>query len=295
MQPNATLGNASGDLVQPLPTALQFIFQWLFVIVSCAILYYTPPIVSVSEGEQAVAERFGRFSRILTRGFNPMWPFFDRVRVVQWDRVVRKETRSSDGDDETRYGTIECEHRRFPTTHTIHIVAPRVYSCAGKNERITITASFKARICDLRKAVYSVEQPYAEITAIVQRALEHVVRTRKLSDCVALKLQKHVTEVLRNLKEKQEIADCGMEFHSFSIDHIDRSTQSDSDTEEDEEEEDDDDGKDNKRIKILHHSVEQALIHKDVRDILRTVEYNDELSKIDVERKRLLMQKEFVL
>lgn len=186
-----------------------------------AIWYLTSNCLLLTEDEQALVTRCGRFETMVGAGLSWRWPApFERIRRERIDRIrtVQLGFRSERGAAAaagafTRPVEWDTEH-----TERGYLAVPAESALlSGDEVAVELTAEAHYRIRDLREYVEGTSDPSALLRAAVEGATRQVVAARALDEILAEFRADVETECLRRLQEIISPYRLGVEITGFSL------------------------------------------------------------------------------
>jgi len=186
-----------------------------------AVWYLTSNCVLLTEDEQALVTRYGRFETTLSAGLAWRWPApFERIRREKVDliRTVQLGFRSERGTFAaagafTRPIEWDTEH-----TERGYLAIPAESSLlSGDEVAVELTAEAHYRIRDLREYVEGTTNPEALLRAAVEGATRQVVAARALDEILAEYRADVETDCLRRLQEIIASYRLGIEITGFAL------------------------------------------------------------------------------
>jgi Cu+-exporting ATPase len=183
--------------------------------------YLTSNCVLLTEDEQALVTRFGRFETTLGAGLSWRWPApFERVRREKVDlvRTVQLGFRSERGAAAsagafTRPIEWDTEH-----SERGYLAVPAESALlSGDEVAVELTAEAHYRINNLREYVEGTSDPQALLRAAVEGATRQVVAARALDEILAEYRAEVETDCLRRLREMIAPYRLGIEVTEFAL------------------------------------------------------------------------------
>jgi Cu+-exporting ATPase len=191
------------------------------VLAVAAVWYLTSNCVLLTEDEQALVTRFGRFETTLGAGLSWRWPApFERIRREQVDlvRTVQLGFRSERGAAAsagafTRPIEWDTEH-----TERGYLAVPAESALlSGDEVAVELTAEAHYRVLSLREFVEGTSDPQALLRAAVEGATRQVVAARALDEILAEFRADVETDCLRRLREIIAPYRLGIEITDFAL------------------------------------------------------------------------------
>ncbi len=178
-------------------------------------------IVLLSEDEQAVVTRFGRFETTLQAGWHWRWP--NRLEIIRRERVA--EVRA-----------IQIGFRSAPTPlksdglyrapvewmsehadNGYEPVAPESFTLTGDEVPIEMTGEVQFRIGDLRRFAFAASRPDETLRAVTESVLREVAATESLDSVLTNRRREIEAASLRRIRELIASYDIGVEVLELSL------------------------------------------------------------------------------
>lgn len=186
-----------------------------------AIWYLTSNCVLLTEDEQALVTRFGRFETMLAPGLSWRWPApFERIRREKVDlvRTVQLGFRSPRGAAASAGAFTRPIEWQTEHTERGYVPMPAESSLlTGDEVALELTAEAHYRVQNLRDFVEGTSNPEALLRAAVEGATRQVVAARALDEILAEFRADVESDCLRNLKEIMARYRLGIEVTGFAL------------------------------------------------------------------------------
>ena len=190
-------------------------------VAAVAIWHFTSNCVLLTEGEQALVTRFGRYETTLAAGLHWRWPEpFERVRREKVDRL-----RTLQLGFRTARGSAPAEGKyvrpiEWQTAHTdagYAAVADESSLLAGDEVALELTAEAHYRIRDLREYVEGTNDPERLLRAAAEGAVRQVVAARALDEILAEHRAEVEADCLNVLRSAMAPYRLGIEVSAFAL------------------------------------------------------------------------------
>ena len=186
-----------------------------------AVWYLTSNCVLLTEDEQALVTRFGRFETTLSAGLSWRWPVpFERIRREKVDmvRTVQLGFRSARGAAASRGEFTRPIEWQTEHAERGYVAVPAESSLlSGDEVAVELTAEAHYRIWNLRDYVEGTSDPQALLRAALEGATRQVVAARALDEILAEYRADVETDCLRMLREIIAPYRLGVEITGFAL------------------------------------------------------------------------------
>jgi Cu+-exporting ATPase len=183
--------------------------------------YFTSNCVLLTEDEQALVTRFGRYETTLSAGFHWRWPGpFEIIRREKVDllRTLQLGFRAERRAPVVRGGFARPIEWQAEHTEPGYLAVPAESAfLAGDEVAVELTAEAHYRIRDLREYVEGTNDPAALLRAAAEGALRQVVATRALDEILAEHRADVEGDCLTILRETIASYRLGIEVSSFAL------------------------------------------------------------------------------
>jgi Cu+-exporting ATPase len=177
--------------------------------------------VLLTEAEQALVTRYGRYETTLTAGLHLRWPPpFERIRRVEVDRLRALPIgfRSTAATVVGRGAYVApVEWQAEHSERSFQPVAAESQLLAGDETAVELTAEVQYRISDLRKWLLGVAAPESTLRAAAESAVRDVVARRPLEEILADSRATIEAECLALLRQRMGPLDTGIDIASLAL------------------------------------------------------------------------------
>jgi regulator of protease activity HflC (stomatin/prohibitin superfamily) len=147
--------------------------SFLLILAVLVLVYFIKGIVVVQQQEEVIIQRFGRYYRTLSAGFNFIFPILDAPRAIT-KRVTQR------GTDGQVYNFFKLSER-IDMRESVYDF-PRQNVITKDNVSILIDTLLYFRITDSKKAVYEIENLPEAIEKLTQTTLRNLVGQLELQE-----------------------------------------------------------------------------------------------------------------
>lgn len=178
-------------------------------------------IVLLSEDEQAVVTRLGRYETTLTAGWHWRWPSgLERIRRerVAEVRAVQIGFRSAPTplkSDGVFRAPVEWMSEHADTDY--EPVAPESFTLTGEEVPIEVTGEIQFRIGDLRRFAFAASRPDDTLRAVTESVLREVAATESLDALLTNRRHEIEARCLVRIRELMTSYDIGVEVLDLSL------------------------------------------------------------------------------
>jgi len=190
-------------------------------IAACAVVWLCSNFVLLSEAEQALVTRCGRYETTLTAGIHLRWPLpFERIQRVEIDRLraLPLGFRSSDRVAAGNGGFVPAiEWQADHSDRNYLPVAAESQFLAGDETAVDLTAEVQYRIADLKRWLLGSASPESTLRAAAESVVRDVVARRPLDGLLADGRSAVEEECVALLRKRLSTFDVGIEVAGFSL------------------------------------------------------------------------------
>lgn len=178
-------------------------------------------IVLLSEDEQAVVTRLGRYETTLSAGWHWRWPSgLERIRRerVAEVRAVQIGFRSAPTplkSDGLFRAPVEWMSEHADTDY--EPVAPESFTLTGEEVPIEMTGEIQFRIGDLRRFAFAASRPDDTLRAVTESVLREVAATESLDALLTNRRREIEARCLVRIRELMASYDIGVEVLDLSL------------------------------------------------------------------------------
>jgi Cu+-exporting ATPase len=190
-------------------------------VAAALVWYFTSNCVLLTEDEQALVTRFGRYDTTLGAGLHWRWPSpFENVRREKVDllRTLQLGFRAEPRGRTARGAFSRPIEWQAEHTEPGYLAVPAESALlAGDEVAVELTAEAHYRIRDLREYVEGTSNPAALLRAAAEGAVRQVVATRALDQILAEHRADVEIDCLKILRETIAPYRLGIEVSSFAL------------------------------------------------------------------------------
>jgi Cu+-exporting ATPase len=186
------------------------------------IFWLTSNFVLLSEAEQALVIRCGKYETTLRAGWHPRWPApFEEVRRIEVDRLralplgFRVTEPLAPADKGVFVPPVEWQNEHIEKNYLP--VAAESQLLTGDETAVELTAEVHYRIRDLKTYLLKCAAPEAALRAAAESAVRQVVSQRTLDGLLADARLAVETESLLRLRQSAAGLDLGLEITRFAL------------------------------------------------------------------------------
>ena len=213
------------SVLSPSQAVYGFIRFWRFLvklgIAAAAVFWLCSNFVLLSEAEQAVVTRCGRYEETLTAGIHLRWPApFERVQRVEIDRLraLPLGFRSTSQVVLGKGGFVPAiEWQAEHAERNFQPVLAESQFLAGDETAVDLTAEVQYRITNLQRWLLGTASPEATLRAAAEAVARDVVARRPLDGLLADGRSAVEEECLELLRERLSSLDLGIEIAGFAL------------------------------------------------------------------------------
>jgi Cu+-exporting ATPase len=190
-------------------------------IAAAVVVWLCSNFVMLSEAEQALVTRCGRYETTLTAGIHLRWPPpFERIQRVEIDRLraLPLGFRSSDRVVAGKGGFVPpIEWQAEHSERNYLPIAAEAQLLAGDETAVDLTAEVQYRIADLPRWLLGSASPESTLRAAAESVVRDVVARRPLDGLLAEGRSAVERECVALLRTRLSTFDLGIEVAGFSL------------------------------------------------------------------------------
>ena len=178
-------------------------------------------IVLLSEDEQAVVTRLGRFETTLSAGWHWRWPNgLERIRRERVGEVRAVQIGFRSAPTPLKSDGLFRAPVEWMSEHTgtdYEPVAPESFTLTGEEVPIEVTGEVQFRIGDLRRFAFASSRPNDTLRAVTESVLREVAATESLDSLLTNRRREIEARCLVRIRELMTSYDIGVEVLDLSL------------------------------------------------------------------------------
>lgn len=211
--------------VSPTRLVFGFLDHWSTVVRSAVavlgVWWCCSGLVMLSEDEQAVVTRLGRYETTLNAGWHWRWPLGleqirrERVGEVRAVQIGFRSVPTPLKDSGVYRVPVEWMSEHAGTDY--EPVPPESFTLTGEEVPIELTGEVQFRIGDLRRFAFAASRPEDTLRAVTESVLREAAATESLEAVLTNRRQDIETRCLNRIRELMTAYDLGIEVLDLSL------------------------------------------------------------------------------